>query len=193
MTLKELINYADQFNRDELNKYNYDLEPMYDIALKEGRRLAKIYDANEDIVLISLALIDAKLPEAVRLGKPKDHTNMALTTTKEILNEVSDISEEDKINILKCIEEHHGSEKYYSIESEVVANADCYKFLSPKGIITYISILGRRLNDFEKEWDQLEMKMDEKFQHISLEIVKSELTECYLQFKKYLKSCREDN
>lgn len=49
---------------------------MYDIALKEGKRLAKIYEANEDVVLISLALIDAKLPEAVRLGTPKEHTNM---------------------------------------------------------------------------------------------------------------------
>lgn len=191
MTLKELINYADKFNRDELKKYNYDLEPMYEIALKEGKRLAKLYDANEDVVTISLALIDAKLPEAVRLGTPKEHTKMGLSAAKEILDKVTDMSDEMKENILKCIEEHHGSDKYYSIESEVVANADCYKFLSPKGIITYISILGRRLNDFEKEWEQLEMKMDEKYQHLSLDIAKSELNECYLTLKKYLSACRE--
>lgn len=190
MTLKELINYADKFNRDELKKYNYDLEPMYDIALREGKRLAKLYNANEDIVTISLALIDAKLPEAVRLGTPKEHTKMGILAAEEILDKVTDMPEDAKTNILKCIEEHHGKDKYFSIESEVVANADCYKFLSPKGIITYISILGRRLNDFEKEWDQLEMKMDEKFQHISLSIAKEELTDCYMTFKKYLNSCR---
>lgn len=191
MTTKELIKYADKFNRDELKKYNYDLEPMYDIAVTEGKRLAKLYNVDEDIVLIALALIDAKLPEAVMLGTPKEHIQMGIEAAKIILSEVIGMSDEIKENILKCIEEHHGKEKYYSKESEIVANADCYKFLSPKGIMTYISILGRRLNDFEKEWDQLEMKMDEKFQHLSLDIAKEELTDCYLNFKEYLKSCRE--
>lgn len=190
MTSKELIEYVDKFNRDELKKYNYDLEPMYDIALVEGKRLANLYHADEDIVLISLALIDAKLPEAVRLGNPKEHTKMGLVAAEEILKMVVDMPENVKTNILKCIEEHHGRDTYYSKESEVVANADCYKFLSPKGIITYISILGRRLNDFEKEWDQLEMKMDEKYAHLSLNIAKEELTDCYINFKKYLNSCR---
>lgn len=192
MTTKELIEYADKFNRDELKKYNYDLEPMYAIALKEGKRLAKIYDANEEVVLISLALIDAKLPEAVRLGTPKEHTNMGILAANDILSKVVDMSDEMKINIIKCIEEHHGSDSYYSKESEVVANSDCYKFLSPKGIITYISILGRRLNDFEKEWDQLENKMDEKIKLLSLDVAKQELTPCYETFKKYLEKCRKD-
>ncbi len=191
MTTQELIKYADKFNRDELEKYKYDLEPMYDIALKEGKRLAKLYNVNELVVIIAIALSDAKLPEAVRLGTPKEHIRMGLDAATQILNEVTDMSDEMKTNILKCIEEHHGKEVYFSKESEVVANADCYKFLSPKGIITYISILGRRLNDFEKEWDQLEMKMDEKFNHISLAIAKEELTDSYTNFKEYLKDCRE--
>ena len=88
MTSKELIEYVDKFNRDELKKYNYDLEPMYDIALVEGKRLANLYHADEDIVLISLALIDAKLPEAVRLGNPKEHTKMGLVAAEEILKMV---------------------------------------------------------------------------------------------------------
>lgn len=190
MTTKELLKYADEFNRDELKKYNYDIEPIYDISIIEGERLSKMYDVDKNVVLISLALMDAKLPEAVRNGTPKEHTKMGIIAATDILNEVTDMSEETKTNILKCIEEHHGSENYYSKESEVVANVDCYKFLSPKGIITYISILGRRLNDFEKEWEQLEKKMDEKYQHLSLEIAKEELTSVYLTFKKYLESCR---
>lgn len=191
MTTKELIKYADKFNREELVKYNYDLEPMYDISISVGKRLSNIYKVNEDVILIALALIDAKLPEAVRLGNPQDHTKMGIEAAEEILGEVTDMPDATKMNILKCIEEHHGREQYYSQESEIVANADCYKFLSPKGIITYISILGRRLNDFEKEIDQLEMKMDEKFEHLSLDIAKEELTDCYLNFKEYLKKCRE--
>lgn len=191
MTTKELISYAESFNRQELEKYNYDVGPLYDISINEGKRLSSILNVDIDIVMIALSLMDAKLPEAVRTNRAKEHTEMGLAAAKIILDQVSDMSEDKKMNILKCIEEHHGKSNYYSKESEVVANVDCYKFLSPKGIITYISILGRRLNDFEKEWDQLEMKMDEKFSHLSLDIAKEELTDCYFNFKEYLKCCRK--
>ncbi len=189
MNYKELKEYADKYNRKEIIINEHDIEPLYDISLVEGKRLSKIYNADIDIVLIALALMDSKLPEAVRLKKPKEHVEMSLKAAKQILDEVYDLDDEKRKNILKCIEEHHGSSKYYSIESEVVANADCCKFLSPKGIMTYASILARRLNDFEKEWEKLEFKMDEKIKYVSLE--KEELMPIYDNFKKYLISCRK--
>lgn len=188
MKTEELFEYADKYNREEIAKFNYDIEPLYELSLEEGKKLSEQYEVDEIVVLISLALMDSKLPEAVCLGTPKEHVKMSLEATKKIL-ELCDIDTERKTNILKCVEEHHGKEKYYSKESEVVANADCYKFLSPKGILMYVSILGRRLNNFEEEWKQLEKKMDEKIKNVSLGKAKDELQPSYENFKKYLQAC----
>lgn len=135
--------------------------------------------------------MDLKLLEAQSLGQPKKHTEMAVDATIEILKDY-DIDEETKKNIINCVKEHHGSSKYYSIESEVCANADCYKFLTPKGIFAYLSLLGRRHHNLNKELEQLEYKMDEKYNIISLDIVKKELDSYYKQVKKLLENAKDD-
>ena len=132
MSIEELINKANDFNKEEIRKYNPDMEFLHEIAWNAGIRLAKEYGANENIVKIALAMMDSKLPEASSLGVTKEHILMSSNATKEMLKDVNCLTESEKENIIKCVEEHHGVEKFYSIESEVVANADCYKFVSPK-------------------------------------------------------------
>lgn len=184
MSIEELIIKTDKFNRQEIQKYNPDMEFLHDICLKAGIRLAKEYGANENIVKIALSMMDSKLPEALHLGKPKEHILMSSNATKELLKNLEFLSEYDKKNIVKCVEEHHGVEKYFSIESEVCANADCYTFVHPKGVLFYSSMLGRRFHDFNKELDQLEFKLNEKHSTISLPLVKDELESYYEFFQK---------
>ncbi len=142
MNIEELINKANNFNKEQIRKYNPDMEFLHEIAWNAGIRLAREYGANENIVKIALAMMDSKLPEASSLGVAKEHILMASNVTKEMLEDVSCFNEKEKENIIKCVEEHHGVKKFYSIESEIVANADCYKFVSPKGILYYSSMLG---------------------------------------------------
>lgn len=134
--------------------------------------------------------MDLKLLEAQSLGQAKKHTEMAVDATIEMLKDY-DIDEEIKKNIINCVKEHHGSSKYYSIESEICANADCYKFLTPKGILAYCSLLGRRHHNLDKEWEQLEYKMDEKYNIISLQTVKDELEQYYRLFKELLENAKK--
>lgn len=190
MNLKDLVKDADVLMRKETDKYNKDIEFLYDIALKIGGVLAKKYNANTDIVKIGIALMDVKLLEAQNIGTPKKHTEMAIDFTTELL-EKYDIDDSIKENIIHCVEEHHGRENYYSIESEICANADCYKFLTPKGIFAYLSLLGRRYHDLDKELKQLEYKMDEKYNAISLDIVKEELEPYYKQVKELLEDAKK--
>ena len=79
---------------------------------------------------------------------------MSVEKTKEFFADVHDIDAKTKENIIKCIEEHHGVSKYYSIESEIVANADSYIFIHPKGAFAYASYLSQRFNNIESEWNQ---------------------------------------
>lgn len=185
MTIKDLVKNADTAMREETKKYNQDIELLYDIALEGGKKLAKIYHANIDIVKIGISLMDLKLLEAQSLGIPKEHVKLSTEATKEMLKDYN-LTEEEKENILHCVTEHHGVEKYFSIESEICANADCYKFLDPKGVFAYCSLLGRRFHDLTKEWKQLEYKMDENYSTLSLKEVKDELNPYYEQFKSLL-------
>lgn len=185
------MNRADSFNRKEIRKYTPDLEYLYEIALKAGIKLAKEYGADEQIVKIAIAMMDSKLPEASSLGIAKEHIAMSSKATKEMLKDADYLTESEKENIIKCVEEHHGVEKFYSIESEIVANADCYKFVSPKGILYYSSMLGRRFHDFNRELDQLEFKLNEKHDTISLDLVKEELNSYYDLFQKAIDEARK--
>lgn len=191
MKLEELIEISYNYNQQELEKNKSEIGVLDDLALEQAIILARKYNANETIVKIAMNLMDSKLPEASKEGVVKEHIPRGLEVAKKYLNQVIDASDEDKENILNCIKEHHGASKYSSIESEICANADCYKFLSEKGILAYASILARRLNNLETEWDKLEAKMDEKYNIVSMDEIKSELEPVYLTFKEILKNARK--
>lgn len=192
MSIEALIKKADDFNREEIRKYNPDMEFLHELAWNAGIRLAKEYGADEKVVKIALSMMDSKLPEASSLGVGKQHISMSSDATKELIKDVDCLNESEKENIIKCVEEHHGVEKFYSIESEVVANADCYKFVSPQGILYYSSMLGRRFHDFNKELEQLEFKLNEKHNTISLDLVKNELEEYYTFFQKAITEAKRE-
>lgn len=191
MTLEELIKISYDYNESELEKNKSEIGVLDDLALEHAVRLAKKYHANETVVRIAMNFMDSKLPEASKEGVPKEHIGRSLAVTKEYLEKVIDASEEDKQNIINCVAEHHGAEKYSSIESEICANADCYKFMSARGIMAYASILARRHNDLDFEWNKLEAKMDEKYNILSMEEVREELEPTYLMFKDILEAARK--
>lgn len=184
MNIEELIKKAEQFNIEQIRKYNPDMEHLHDLSFKAAMKLAKEYQADEKIVRIAIAMMDSKLPEANHLGIPKQHITMSKEATQELIKDVSCLTDNEKENIIKCVEEHHGVEEFYSIESEVCANADCYKFVHPKGFLFYQSMLGRRLHNFAKELEQLNFKLNEKHNAISLPLVKYELEPYYEFFQK---------
>ena len=189
MIINDLVKMSEEFNMAEMEKYNPDMVTLYEIALNAGLKLAKEYGADENIVRIGIAMMDSKLYEASRLGKQKEHVEMSLDAIKNMLKE-SKIDAAVKENIIKCVEEHHGVDKFYSIESEVVANADCYKFCHPKGVLYYASMLGRRFHDFNKELVQLEYKLNEKHNALSLPLAKEELESYYDFFQRAINEAK---
>jgi hypothetical protein len=134
--------------------------------------------------------MDCMLPKAQSLKIPEKHIGMSVEATKELLEKYA-LDEKTKETIINCVEAHHGTKEYLSLEAEICANADCYKFIHPKGVLAFSSILGRRFHDMEKELTQLEYKLDEKFNTLSLEITKEELTEYYNQFKKMIELAKK--
>ena len=191
MDIQDLIKKCDDFNRLEIQKYNPDMKFLYELSLDMGIKLAETYKADVNIVKIAIAMMDSKLPEASYLKTPKKHIEMSSNVTKEILIDIDFLNEDIKENIIKCVEEHHGTKGFFSIESEVVSNADCYKFVHPKGFLYYSSMLGRRFHDFDKELEQLDFKLNEKHNTISLDIVKEELEPYYQFFQKAIDEAKK--
>lgn len=92
------------------------------------------------------------------------------------------VSDEEIEKIINCIEAHHGAVPYKSIEAEIVANADCYIFIHPRGVFAYKSLLEKRGIAFNEQFRQLNFKLQEKYKLLSLEEVKNELDKYYLIF-----------
>lgn len=191
MIIEELVEKAENFNLKEIRKYNPDMEVLNAISSNAALKLAKKYNADKNIVRIAVAMMDSKLPEAAHLGVGKEHIKMSAEAAKELLKDADCLDEKQKENIIKCVEQHHGVEEFFSIEAEVVANADCYKFIHPKGVLFYASMLGRRFHEFDKELEQLDYKLNEKHNALSLPMAKEELEPFYEFFQKAINEAKK--
>jgi hypothetical protein len=115
---------------------------------------------------------------------------MSLEASKEFLEQF-DLDEETVKKILSCVEEHHGAEEFTCKESEICANADCYKFLHPKGFLNYLCILNGRGGNFKEAIEGVLPKLEEKHNILSLDVCKEELEPYYQEFKKMLEKAKE--
>lgn len=157
---------------------------------KKALELAKALEADENIVHIGVCLMDLKLGQAIKEGKVKEHVKMSVDASKEFL-EKFDLSEEEKKKIMNCVEAHHGTIPFICKEAEICANADCYRFIHPKGVFEFMSVLSKRLDDKDERLNQLEAKLEEKHNTLSLGMCKKELEEYYQMFKKLIADARK--
>jgi len=160
----------------ETEKYGTPPVPLIDLATSVGKGLSKELNANVDIVEAGTLLMDCALGQALKENRGSEHVQMSLDKANELIN-VSSLSPEEKENIRHCIQEHHGVSKFYSLESEICCNADCYRFISIKGFILSIKY-GREMS-FEDLTVLLKNKVNEKWNTLSLDISKKELVSQY--------------
>ena len=138
-----------------------------------GQKLAQKLTSDSKIVILGTMLMDCKIGLAIKENRLPDHIQMSYEAAKEILDKDTDITSKEKENILHCVLEHHGSQKFYSLESEICCNADCYRFASIQGFF-YTLRYFRPMPD-EDFYQLLKNKFTEKSQAITLDIVHDEL------------------
>ncbi len=170
--MDRFLKQASDFAYSEVNRTGMPIRMHVDLSSQMGKELAIKLNANPDIVQAGTILMDCMLGEALKKGRQKDHIQMSLDKTNELL-EKSNLDAKTKENIRHCVLEHHGVRKFFSLESEICCNADCYRFASVKGFL----IATRYLRDmpFEDLCALLKSKADEKAHALSLNICKEEL------------------
>lgn len=174
----------------EIEQYGSPTLIHFDISEQNALELAGKLDADVTIVQLGVYLMDIKLGQALVEKRVAEHVQMSRDYAEQFLQqfELSDIY----INkILNCVEAHHGTVPYTCIEAEICANADCYRFISPKGFFAYLTLLGKRHNnDFAVCLNEAEKKLDEKYAVLSLDLCKQELEPYYQTLKQYIQESK---
>lgn len=174
----------------EVEKYVLPPQWQNEITVDKAVWLADKLNANKEIVLIGALLMDLKVGQTIKEKRDStEHINLALEVAEKLLQEF-DIEATDKEAIKHCIKEHHNVGEFSSIESEICANADCYKFLHPKGFFSSLIRLSVRFDD-EDALNLFEYKIEEKHKTLSLQECKEELEEYYHFLKKIIKEARK--
>jgi hypothetical protein len=174
---------------DEIEKYNFPIPIHFEIANKKGEELAKKLNADVFIVQMGTRLMDLKLGQAFTEKRLQEHVKMSSDAAKEFLSKY-DIDEKIKIKILNCIEAHHAKIPFICKEAEIVANADCYRFLTPRGFLAFLHNRGKLGVGLDEALNNGENKADEKAKIVSLGIARKELDPYYFQIKKFIKDAR---
>jgi hypothetical protein len=154
-----------------------------------GKRLAIELKADTQVVEAGTYLMDCAIGRAIKVGRIADHVSMSEKLAEELLVKYP-ISQGQKSGIIHCVREHHGVSKFYSLESEICCNADCYRFISVKGFSYALRFV--REMPFESLIQLLENKADEKWHALTLDVCKQELTPQYSLIKEYLAYLKND-
>lgn len=168
----------------ELAKKNIPPAPKHlEISLKKGEELSAFYKADRWLVLIGICLMDICLSDAMKEGRQQEHVKMSTEFVKEFLKGY-DLEKEKYEKIINCVEAHHGNVPFTCIEAEVCANADCYRFISPIGVFTFLGVVAKRGLGLLEQIEQVKMKLEEKHEILSLDLAKEELEPSYQMFIK---------
>ncbi len=186
--MRKLITISKKFAFDEYNKYKIPIEKHIILSRDKGVWMAKKLKADEGVVEIGTYLMDCLLGKAIKEGKQKEHVAISLNGTNKLLKS-SKVDDGIKENIRHCVKEHHGSEKFYSLESEICCNADCYRFVSIEGFTYTIRYL--REMPFKELVKLLDFKVNEKWNALTLDLCKKELAPEYKIIKNYLKHLKK--
>jgi len=171
---------------EEIKKYHSPNLTQFEISNHFGQVLAKKYKVDKDIVFLGTCLMDLKIGQAIKENRLQDHIRMSAEAAQKFLTREK--VEQKIINtIIHCVEAHHGTIKYQSKEAEVVANADCYRFLTFRGVIAFITMVGKREINLDEIIDFVDQKAEEKWHIVSLPGVKKELGPNYKAIKKFVK------
>ncbi len=187
--MKNIIKEAEILALSEIKKYNIPKKEHFLLSNEKGQKLAESLGADKEIVLLGTMLMDLKIGQCIKENRLEDHIKDSSLAAQNFLKQ---FNIEDNIfkKIISCIDQHHGSKNYFCLESEICANADCYRFLSPEGFFHGLLIFGNRHSDFTEALNNLEKKIDEKYEILSLDICKKELEANYNNFKKLLKDSK---
>lgn len=185
-----IVRESRKYALSEIEKFGFPDLALFEISEKKAIELAEELKADKKIVQMGVYLMDLKLGQAFKDNKVSQHIKMSITAAEDLLKNLA-VEETIREKVINCIEAHHGEVPFKSLEAEICANTDCYRFIHPKGFFLYLILLGRSGLTFNDCLKAVEEKLDEKYKLLSLEICKEELEDTYWNLKRYIAEARK--
>lgn len=186
---EDIINNVDKFARSEIEKYGTPFPSHYEVSNQKGVELAEKLGADIFIVQLGTRLMDVMLGEALAQDKLSEHVRMSAEAARDFLTKIG-LEETVIEKVVNCVEGHHRQIPWSCSEAEIVANADCYRFLLVRNWLAYFMLMGTRSSNVEETLLQGEKKLEEKWGILSLDICKQELEPEYRLIKQVIKTAK---
>jgi len=188
---KSLADRIDAIAREEIEQYGLPTERHYALSMEKALELADKLNADANLVQAGVALMDIKLGQAAKEGHQPEHVQICKEFAESLLKEL-EVQEPYYSKLINCVAAHHGAIPFESIEAEIVANADCYRFIHPRGVMSFHATVVKRGNEYDASLKAVEAKLDEKYGIMSLREVKDDLEGYYTAFKDILTTARDE-
>lgn len=185
MEFSSIIQQAKKYALKEIALYGSPKIEHFFLSNEKWQELAEKLWAEKNIILLWTILMDLKIGQCIKEGKLSEHVQRSSEAAQEFLKQF-DIDKDTLEKIISCIESHHWVNQYFCKEAEICANADCYRFIHPRGIFAAVVLFGWRDGNVDNVLLQVEAKIDEKYNVLSLDICKHELEPYYQEFKKLI-------
>ncbi|MDE7406416.1 MAG: hypothetical protein K2M89_06055 [Clostridiales bacterium] len=185
MTRKELADRLDYEARREIEEYGLPTPRHYKLSMDAGIKLATELSVDVDLVRAGVALMDIKLGQCAKEGRQPEHVKASAEYAAKLLANM-DIDHNTTKLLINCVEAHHGKVPFESLEAEIVANADCYRFIHPRGVMSFYATVLKRGNEHDAALKAVKAKLDEKKGILSLDAAKKDLENYYNWFNDIL-------
>jgi len=191
MLSKAVLEKARAYALAEIEKYGLPIPAHFEISEKMAKKIVLQLGGELDIVLLWVYLMDLKIGQAFAEKRLEQHIQMGAEAATIFLQQEW-VDEETIDKIIHCILSHHGTIPYESLEAEICANADCYRFCHPTGFLIYMHGIAKRWLTFFEALDQAEKKLEEKHSILSLELCKNECENHYQKLTEYIALSRKE-
>ena len=189
--MKKIIEEAKKIALKEIEKFNSPHLQHFYLANEKGQEIAKKLGADLDIVMLGTILMDLKIGQCISEGRLKDHVEDSKNEAEKFLRQFDYLDENYIKKVLNCVEAHHNVSLAKSLEAEISANADCYRFLHPKGFFAATQLFGKRFDNVDDIVKSINYKAEEKWKVLSLDVCKKELETNYKNIKNLIKGYEE--
>lgn len=164
---------AKQIMRRQTEKNKAPAWLLTELAVKKGKMLAKKHKADKELVVASLYLAHVVFDREWKGRIQRNHTKLSSEFAKKQLEKLHVPAIKQKI-ILNAIKAHHGKIPTNSLEAEIVKNAECFKFVTLKGVLIFLHELGIRGMQFEEAAKYTLEKMNQKKKLLTFKDCKKE-------------------
>lgn len=154
------------YNQTQINKA--PAWRLTELAISKGTELAKKYNKDERLILVSLYLAHTIFSPIWAGEIQKEHPKLSADFSKKYLNEWEVPKAEQSI-ILNSIEAHHNNVETETEIAEIVKNAECFKFVTIEGSLIWLHELGLRQIPYEEAKNKVIKKMEQKRKLLTIE------------------------